>query len=244
MIFVTDEKTTKLKPITIAITATFTALTFVATLISFSLPLSHGYFNLGEVVVYIAALSFGPWVGAFAGGIGSMLSDMTLGYPQWAPWTFIIKGIEGLVVGFLYARLKRSKPSLEPISPKNIVSLLIFGFLSSASIIIFGVAFFADGLVFWIILSILMMAAIMLSVYYIKVNMYWIISSILAGMLIMVPGYFLAGWFFISGAGALTEIPINIIQCLVGMYLAIPVYQSLYKSKILEDVNIQTKVKE
>nr|MDO8114284.1 ECF transporter S component [Candidatus Sigynarchaeota archaeon] len=240
----TNKDATKLNPTTIAITATFTALTFVATyFLQISLPISGGYFNLGEVVIYITALAFGPWIGAFAGGIGSMLADIASPYAVWAPGTLVIKGLEGLVVGLLYARLKRGKSSLEPAKPKDIVSLLIFGFLSSASIIIFGVAFFADGLVVWIILAILMLVAIMLAVYYIKVNMYWITFSVLAGMLIMVPGYLIYG-FFLKGAEALTEVPVNIIQCLVGMYLAIPVYQSLYKSKILENFVIQKKAQE
>ena len=49
----------------IAISGIFAALVFVATY-SFiiSIPATSGYFNLGETVIYTAALVFGPLVGA------------------------------------------------------------------------------------------------------------------------------------------------------------------------------------
>ncbi len=77
----------------------FTAMTTVLTL-SVRIPIGLGYLNFGDAVVLISGLLFGPWVGAFAGGIGSMLADL-IGYPEFAPLTLIAKGLEGFLVGIL-----------------------------------------------------------------------------------------------------------------------------------------------
>jgi uncharacterized membrane protein len=89
--------------------AIFAALVFVVTsqIPPIPIPATSGYFNIGETTIYIAALIFGPFVGALAGGIGSALSDAFLGFGLFAPGTFLIKGGEGLIVGFLNTTLRR-----------------------------------------------------------------------------------------------------------------------------------------
>jgi uncharacterized membrane protein len=82
--------------------AVFAALTAVATMvINIPLPNVQGFVNIGDTIVLIAGLTFGPTVGALAGAIGSSLADILLGYGHWAPWTFVIKGLEGLIAGWL-----------------------------------------------------------------------------------------------------------------------------------------------
>ncbi len=94
--------------LTLAAAAVFAALVFVATyLFVISIPATSGYFNLGETIIYIAALIFGPVAGALSGGIGAMTADVLLGYAQFAPGTLAIKGIEGFIVGFLYQKLQK-----------------------------------------------------------------------------------------------------------------------------------------
>ena len=44
----------------------------------------------------------GPWWGAAAGGIGSMLADLLLGYGHYAPGTLIIKGAMSLVAALIF----------------------------------------------------------------------------------------------------------------------------------------------
>lgn len=86
----------------LAAAAIFAALTFVLTrYTAFPIPATRGFFNLGEIVIYIAALTYGPLVGMLAGGIGSALADVSYGAAYYAPFTLVIKGIEGLIVGRL-----------------------------------------------------------------------------------------------------------------------------------------------
>ena len=70
------------------------------------IPATSGYFNLGEAIIYTAALVFGPYVGAFTGG-SVLISDILLGYGQFAPGTAVIKGLEGAIVGFLNRKLRK-----------------------------------------------------------------------------------------------------------------------------------------
>ncbi len=93
-------------PLKLALAAVFAALVCVATLaLVISIPATSGYFNLGETVIYIAALLFGPLVGAMAGG-GAAIADMIVA-PQFALGTLIIKGFEGGIVGFLNKKLQQ-----------------------------------------------------------------------------------------------------------------------------------------
>lgn len=87
------------------------ALTTAATMaVRIPVPRTGGYINLGDSVIYVAALLFGPVSGLVAGGIGSALADFLGGYAQYAPFTLIIKGLEGLIVGALGYPVVRSRP--------------------------------------------------------------------------------------------------------------------------------------
>ncbi|MGI6604597.1 MAG: ECF transporter S component [Firmicutes bacterium] len=83
-----------------AFTALFTALVTIATS-AFKLPVpaTNGFINLGDTFIFAAALLWGPKSGFWAGSVGSSLADVLGGYPHWAPFTFFIKGVEGLVAG-------------------------------------------------------------------------------------------------------------------------------------------------
>ncbi|NPV55007.1 MAG: ECF transporter S component [Firmicutes bacterium] len=88
----------------LALSALMLAMVVVATMIRIPAPTYRLYFNLGEAVVYTTALLFGRKTGALIAGVGSALSDLLLGYPIWAPFTFVIKGAEGYVVGAIASR--------------------------------------------------------------------------------------------------------------------------------------------
>jgi len=59
-----------------------------------------GYFNVGDVMIFVAALTFSPLIGGVAGGLGSSLADLP-GYSVYALPTLIIKGLEGLIAGLV-----------------------------------------------------------------------------------------------------------------------------------------------
>lgn len=80
------------------------ALTCVATMIiQIPIPATQGYVNIGDSIVLISAIFFGPQVGFVAGGLGSGLADLLSGYPQWAIATFIIKGIVAGMIAHKYS---------------------------------------------------------------------------------------------------------------------------------------------
>ena len=90
-----------------ALAAIFGALACAVT-IAFVIPIfaTGGYFNLGEAVVYTAALVFGSYVGAFTGG-SIAIADIIVGFGQFAPGTLVIKSLEGATVGFLNRKLQK-----------------------------------------------------------------------------------------------------------------------------------------
>lgn len=84
----------------ISIVAIFSALAFVATrFIQIPILQTGGYLNFGEAVIYFVAIVFGPIVGGLVGAFGPALADLSSPYAAFAPFTFIIKGVEGFVVG-------------------------------------------------------------------------------------------------------------------------------------------------
>ncbi len=92
----------------LVLTPVMTALVFVVTFLPFlRIPLPGvpgGYFNFGDIVIFAAALTFGPVVGGFAGGVGSSLADVASGSAAFAPFTLVVKGSEGLVAGYVARR--------------------------------------------------------------------------------------------------------------------------------------------
>lgn len=85
-----------------------TALVFLVTFLPFlriPSPIKGGYFNIGDSIIMIAAILLGRNYGFAAGAFGSALADIAVGGVVFAPITFVVKGIEGFVVG-LIARKK------------------------------------------------------------------------------------------------------------------------------------------
>ncbi|HEX2034154.1 MAG TPA: ECF transporter S component [Chloroflexota bacterium] len=88
-----------------AATAIMTAVVTVFTAaIQVRNPASGGYFNLSDVAIIFASVTFGPWIGLVAGGLGTAIADLILGYAQFAPLSFIAHGGEGLIAGLIAVR--------------------------------------------------------------------------------------------------------------------------------------------
>lgn len=102
------------------------ALTIIMTLIiDIPIPRGHGYLNLGDMVVFFTALSFGPLGGFLVGGLGSGIADLLLGYTIYAPITFLVKGFSAFIVGSLI----KTKLEKFPLIPSLIGGLFMaFGY--------------------------------------------------------------------------------------------------------------------
>lgn len=81
----------------------FAAAIAVVTTISMPIPGNNGYIHLGDGIILLGAMVLGP-AGAIAAGVGSALADIMLGYVVYAPVSFAVKFLMGLLVGLFYRR--------------------------------------------------------------------------------------------------------------------------------------------
>ncbi|MEM2896802.1 MAG: ECF transporter S component [Candidatus Bathyarchaeia archaeon] len=228
----------------ISITGIFTALVCAATMVfSIYVPATRGYFNIGETMVYTTALLFGPRIGAFAGGVGSMLADMFLGYWVYAPATLVVKAFEGAIVGFL------SQKSFKPESrmlwrgftfSTGIIVAIIVGYIGTAyyagyaetsiGFPITGYAVFPFSIphAFWLTLAVVVALLISSLGFLYDPRLGWLVVSVLAGGCTMVLGYFIYEWF-LFGPAALVEIPVNVGQLIVGLIVSIPLAKTVLR---------------
>lgn len=115
----------------IVLNGLMTALVCIATMvIQVPTPGTNGYVNVGDAVIFITSILFGPLAGMLAGGVGSALADLLSGYPHWALFTLIIKGLEGYLVGII-------------VSKSNTISRTIFSI--SIGIIVMVIGYFLAG---------------------------------------------------------------------------------------------------
>ncbi len=85
------------------------ALVFLATYFTrIPTPLPGGYFNLGDAVIMLSSVLLGPIGGLIAGAAGSALADLAAGALLFVPITFVVKGIEGFVVGIMTSQIRKS----------------------------------------------------------------------------------------------------------------------------------------
>lgn len=78
------------------------ALVFLSTRL-FQFPIPLGYANLGNCMILLFAVYFGPSTGLLAGGLGSALADLT-SFPAWTLPTLLIKSVMGLICGLIAGR--------------------------------------------------------------------------------------------------------------------------------------------
>lgn len=94
----------------VALVGVMAALTTFATIIvQIPTPATKGYINLGDTMVMLSGSLLGSMAGAVAGGVGSALADFLSGYGHWAPFTLVIKGIEGYIAGLSKGRRSFSR---------------------------------------------------------------------------------------------------------------------------------------
>ena len=132
----------------LVLTALLTALTAVATVV-IQIPVGKGYINFGDGVIFITACMLGAPSGFIAGGLGSMLADLFTGFAIYAPFTFFVKGLEGLVCGLIFHNfMQKLKPVWRRLIGMTLggVCALIGYFLTD--LILFGVELAVLNLIF------------------------------------------------------------------------------------------------
>jgi uncharacterized membrane protein len=208
-------------------------------------PSTEGFFNIGESMVFLSALLFGPYVGAFAGGVGSMLADLLLGYPFYAPATLVIKACEGYVVGLL----KRNNPKFISKANWKLLTLLL-GMVAGVTLMTVGLIYYSGSIeltlgatvyslfipeVLWIIFGALVTIFIATIGFASEPEFGWTVFSVVSGGLVMVLGYFvyeifIIGWLFDVQVVAVAELPINIGQMIVGAMVALPSARVIWRA--------------
>lgn len=140
---------------TVSLAISIALVTLGTIALRISIPATNGYMNLGDSMIFASAIILGRRHGLVAGGLGSALADILGGFPAWAPWTLVIKGVEGYIAGTLgdaNASLTAGSPAVKTAAASTIAGI-------------------------------------------------W-----------MIAGYFLAGSALYGPAGALAELPFNLVQ--------------------------------
>lgn len=126
--------------------AMFVALVTVATVVIAIPAPAGGFLNVGDTVVLIAAACLGPIGGMVAGGLGSCIADIILGYGMYAPFTLVIKGLEGLICGGLILLYDRTLGKRY----KNYIAQVIAGVIAMiiAALTMSSLYCIADGILY------------------------------------------------------------------------------------------------
>jgi len=222
----------------LSITAMFTGVVCVATVIlKVDIPATHGFFNVGDSMVYVTALLFGPAIGGIAGGLGSSLADILLGFPYYAPGTFVVKGVEGLIVGYLGHKVR---PKIETSVKWD--ALGIFLGVSLGGIVCYlGLTYyigifgnFIIEKIFWAVIATLLGVSIAYFSISLRSMINWQIVSIMCGGAAMILGYYLYETFLLPlivpewEIIAIAEVPFNIGQAVIGLMIAMPIVRTVW----------------
>lgn len=218
----------------------FIAVVCVATIIlKIDIPATRGFFNVGDSMVYVTALLFGPVIGGIAGGIGSSLADILLGAPWYAPGTLVVKGVEGLIVGYLGHKVR---PRIETSIRWEMFSSFL-GVSLGAIVCYLGLTYyvgifgnFVIEKLFWVVVATLLGISIAYFGISRKSIVNWQIVSIICGGIEMIIGYYLyetlilplivPEWKII----AIVEVPFNIGQALIGLVIAMPIVKTVWNA--------------
>lgn len=102
------------------------ALVFIATrFINIRLPIasSGGLVHLGNTMLFISAIVFGKKKGAIAGAFGMALFDLLSEWAIWAPFTFVVRGVMGYIIGSIAWKDNKKGDSVLT----NIIAIIISG---------------------------------------------------------------------------------------------------------------------
>lgn len=125
----------------LCIKALLTAVVMLATMsLQIPVPATSGYIHLGDGMIFIISVFFGWQYGMVAGAAGSAMADVFTGYAHWAPFTFVIKGLMGYVIG----RLTESKGGHNFFTARNVLVPVLGGAIMVAGYLMGGTLIFGS----------------------------------------------------------------------------------------------------
>ncbi len=238
----------------IVLTGLMMALVTLSTSV-IKIPTVNGYIHLGDGFVFLSAIILGPFYGAFAAGVGSMMADILGGYAQWALPTLVIKALMALLVG-LIARHKNKKQALLAAGTTVIVWTAFFVVVKNAllSAVQFSVTSLADAVedtpenVIQRASSLQWMLTVAILVFLVLVFVFilWLVKKqktegfgpgAVIGMMsagaCMIIGYYVAD-FIIYGnpVSPVFSVPMNLIQFIAGIAITSAIAPALVRLKV------------
>ncbi len=94
------------------------------------------YFHFGSAFIFTVALLMGPVYGSAVGAVGASLADMVLGALVWAPFSFLIHGCSGYLVGWI-ADGEGTSRDVQALVAGSLLTLLAY---ATSAGILYGVA--------------------------------------------------------------------------------------------------------
>ena len=118
----------------IILTGLMMAMIVVATIvIPIPVPFGTGYIHFGDAMIFLSVLILGWKYGAVAAGVGSALADLIVGYGIWAPWTVVVKGGMGVIMGlFILKSMNRPGKSVFGIPVYQLIGMVLAGCFMAA----------------------------------------------------------------------------------------------------------------
>lgn len=108
-----------------------TALCAVATTIRVEIP-GGAMVHMGTAAIFTTSILFGGLYGGLGAAIGSALFDLIGGHTQYLFFSFVIKGICGLIVGYMTAGYLPPTVKVPVASMGRIVTALLVGAIWTA----------------------------------------------------------------------------------------------------------------
>lgn len=131
------------KLLSLVYTALAIALVTLSTMV-IRIPTLKGYVNFGDIMIFVTAILLGKKSGFLAGAFGSALADILVGYAVYAPGTFIIKGLEGLICAFILGKNSDNRIN----TPSLIISPILAGMWMVLGYFIYEFILFGIGTAF------------------------------------------------------------------------------------------------
>ena len=112
------------KTIRLVMNGLMIALVFLVTFFT-KIPGPVGPFNIGDAVIMVTAIILGRNSGLVAGALGSAAADIAMGYAVFSPFTLVVKGLEGYIVGTIAYQGKSEKMGVARMVTGVVVGALV-----------------------------------------------------------------------------------------------------------------------